>query len=556
MKKIISFILALTLMLSLGTAAFAAETTTKQAELYYREVKILVDGKELVPQDVNGESTEPFIIDGTTYLPIRAVASALGLKVEWKAETSSIHLTAGGEANYGSGESVGTKRIVSATLGYRGVKLYLDGKLLSLKDANGKTVEPFLMGGTTYVPVRAIADALGLSVDWNGVANTVILDSGKGYFPSKVTRSVTGLTSSYTETIEYSYTEDGAPTCVKYRSTAGKSYTATIKYDEAMRITRFAVTGSFSFGFEHKYDKAGRMIYEKNWSGSDYTEHSTVYNDVGLVDSETVTRRSGGVTTRTTTGYTYDKNGRLTKEVSRSGSEEAVTEYSYNAQGLVSLAVTTVGKDVRRSEYKYNSDGLLLSVFSYTNDWLDGKSLYEYDSLGRMVSSVITSPRIEKTTLYSYDSDGNILCESYSDTDSLVRVTENEYDRYGNLSARTVDEQGMNYSGPYSFSEQYEYEYSPDGLLLWRSRSDSTGESSSYRASYDALGRPLFTETCIGDAVSSSFLAQYDLGPWPVYQSSGSLSGDSTIIEAEYKTFASDKYQDILEYINSLLAQE
>ena len=89
MKKFISILLAVCLLLSLGSTAFAAGTTTRQAELYYREVKILLDGKELIPQDVNGKSTEPFIIDGTTYLPIRAVASALGLKVEWKAETSA-----------------------------------------------------------------------------------------------------------------------------------------------------------------------------------------------------------------------------------------------------------------------------------------------------------------------------------------------------------------------------------------------------------------------------------------------------------------------------------
>ena len=556
MKKFISILLAVCLLLSLGSTAFAAGTTTRQAELYYREVKILLDGKELIPQDVNGKSTEPFIIDGTTYLPIRAVASALGLKVEWKAETSSIHLTAGGEANYGSGESVGTKRIVSATLGYRGIKLYMGGKLLSLKDANGKTVEPFLMGGTTYVPVRAIADALGLSVDWNGFANTVILDSGKGYFPSKVTRSVTGPTSSYTETIEYSYTEDGAPTGVKYRSTAGKSYTAAIKYDDAMRITRFAVTGSFSFGFEHKYDKAGRLIYEKNWSGSDYTECSTSYTDTGLVASETLTRRSGGVTTKTSFSYTYDKNGQLTKEVSKTGNSETVTEYSYNSRGDVSLVLTTMGKDVRRSEYKYDPAGQLLSIFSYTNGWLDGKSLYEYDAQGRMVSSVITSPHIEKTTIYSYDSHGNVLCESYSDTDGLVRVTENEYDRYGNLSARTVEEQGVNYSGPYSFSEQYEYEYSPDGLLLWRSRSDSNGGSGSYKASYDALGRNTFTEISIDGTITSTLLTQYELGPWPVYQASIATGSGSTVIEAEYKTFASDKYQELVELVNSLLSGE
>ena len=116
--------------------------------------------------------------------------------------------------------------------------------------------------------------------------------------------------------------------------------------------------------------------------------------------------------------------------------------------------------------------------------------------------------------------------------------------------------QGVNYSGPYSFSEQYEYEYSPDGLLLWRSRSDSNGGSGSYKASYDALGRNTFTEISIDGTITSTLLTQYELGPWPVYQASIATGSGSTVIEAEYKTFASDKYQELVELVNSLLSGE
>ena len=556
MKKIISLILALTLLMGLGITAFAAETTTRQAELYYREVKILVDGKELIPQDVNGESTEPFIIDGTTYLPIRAVAGALGLEVKWDGEQNRIYLTTGGDINYGSGESVGTQRVVSATLGYRGVRLYLNGLPLNLYDANGKKVDPFIMGDTTYVPVRAIADGLGLSVDWNGAHNTVILDSGKGYFPSRVTRSITGRHGSVTETIEYTYSAEGAPISVKYRSDDGESYTASIKYDDAMRITRFAVTGSRNFGFERKFDKSGLMTYEKQWQGSNYTERSLSYNEAGLLITETVTERSSSGTVKTTVTYTYDKSARLVKEVSKTGSAETVTEYSYNAKGDLTLVKTTEGKNSFKTEYKYDAKGNLLGVYTYENNWLTGKTEHSYDALGRVTSTTTANAKFEKTTSFVYDSKGNVVQEIYSDSDGVERVTDTQYDRYGNPCAATVEEQGENIGGEYVFTEDYEYEYSPDGLLLWRSRSDSRGDTSSYRASYDALGRTLFTETSVGGAVSSSFLAQFELGPWPVYQANNSLSGGSTVIEAEYKTFDSNKYQEILEYINSLLTQE
>ena len=58
---------------------------------------------------------------------------------------------------------------------YTNIKVMLNGKRLDLKDASGNTVEPFAYNGTTYLPVRAVGDALGLSVSWDGATSTVVL---------------------------------------------------------------------------------------------------------------------------------------------------------------------------------------------------------------------------------------------------------------------------------------------------------------------------------------------------------------------------------------------
>lgn len=63
------------------------------------------------------------------------------------------------------------------TANYRDIKIVLDGKQLTPKDATGSVVEPFTVNGTTYLPVRAIGEALGLSVDWDGSTSTVSLTS-------------------------------------------------------------------------------------------------------------------------------------------------------------------------------------------------------------------------------------------------------------------------------------------------------------------------------------------------------------------------------------------
>ncbi|NLK44698.1 MAG: hypothetical protein GX300_09930 [Tissierellia bacterium] len=42
-----------------------------------------------------------------------------------------------------------------------GVNIYVDDERLDPIDANGNPVEAFIYNGTTYLPVRAVAEALG-----------------------------------------------------------------------------------------------------------------------------------------------------------------------------------------------------------------------------------------------------------------------------------------------------------------------------------------------------------------------------------------------------------
>lgn len=90
-NQILTILLVLALVASLAGPAIASNLT-KEAALTYRDIRITLDGQDLQPMDVNGNAVEPFIIDGTTYLPVRAIASALGLGVRWDEETSTVIL--------------------------------------------------------------------------------------------------------------------------------------------------------------------------------------------------------------------------------------------------------------------------------------------------------------------------------------------------------------------------------------------------------------------------------------------------------------------------------
>lgn len=75
----------------LGSGAMAATTGTLQ-NVITSGVTIFVDGKQFSPTDANGKPVEPFIYEGTTYLPVRAVSNALDVDVDWDQATFSVYL--------------------------------------------------------------------------------------------------------------------------------------------------------------------------------------------------------------------------------------------------------------------------------------------------------------------------------------------------------------------------------------------------------------------------------------------------------------------------------
>ncbi|MGI6029769.1 MAG: stalk domain-containing protein [Candidatus Heteroscillospira sp.] len=90
-KGFIQGVIVATLILCFALPTLAA--WQKQATLHYNDIKITVDGEPVEPRDANGNAVEPFIIDGTTYLPVRGIAEALGLNVTWDGATNTAVLT-------------------------------------------------------------------------------------------------------------------------------------------------------------------------------------------------------------------------------------------------------------------------------------------------------------------------------------------------------------------------------------------------------------------------------------------------------------------------------
>ena len=74
------------------TAVVVGGVTVGYAKVAQTSIPVTVDGKQLVTEK------EPFIYDGTTYLPVRAVGEAVGKTVGWDGKTNTVTLSSTGNS--------------------------------------------------------------------------------------------------------------------------------------------------------------------------------------------------------------------------------------------------------------------------------------------------------------------------------------------------------------------------------------------------------------------------------------------------------------------------
>lgn len=68
----------------------------------------------------------------------------------------------------------GIQRTIDVT---GGVSVFMNGSELEMTDVNGNPVDAFVYGGTTYLPARAISEANGNTVSWDGETGRVDITS-------------------------------------------------------------------------------------------------------------------------------------------------------------------------------------------------------------------------------------------------------------------------------------------------------------------------------------------------------------------------------------------
>lgn len=77
--------------LSVGGIVYAAKES-KTIDVFYNNIKVYKDNVLCELKDANGSTIEPFIYNGTTYMPVRGTANLADMQVTWDGETQSVYL--------------------------------------------------------------------------------------------------------------------------------------------------------------------------------------------------------------------------------------------------------------------------------------------------------------------------------------------------------------------------------------------------------------------------------------------------------------------------------
>ena len=155
MKKIFAFLAACVMVISaFGIIALADENDAAAVkETNPDAVTVLINGVEL-ETDVPAQ-----IIGDRTMVPMRAIFETLGANVSWIEENQAIIATKGATL---IAMKIGVNTLATSTIGGENKNVELD-------------VPPQIVGERTLVPARAISEALGCKVGWDGDTRTVTI---------------------------------------------------------------------------------------------------------------------------------------------------------------------------------------------------------------------------------------------------------------------------------------------------------------------------------------------------------------------------------------------
>jgi len=126
-SKFVRYVSICGIVVIAGLSTVGATTVYNSVSATLRpDIMVKFNNEAIELKDVNGEALTPIIINGSTYLPLRAISSLAGLKIDWNAEDQTI-LLENGELE--AAEKIGVRGTVKNLVkGKDGVTFLVEGK--------------------------------------------------------------------------------------------------------------------------------------------------------------------------------------------------------------------------------------------------------------------------------------------------------------------------------------------------------------------------------------------------------------------------------------------
>lgn len=145
---------------------------------------------------------------------------------------------------------------------FSGVSIYMDDNKFNPKDVNGNPVEVFVYNGTAYLPARAISEALGKPVQWDGTTNSVYIGNH---------RSTKGTSLFSLATFNGSNSEPVRELSTNVKDNVGNTYAEAFYLHDSMSNEAWAtyllngqyssISGDFFLQYEDRAATQDQVLY-------------------------------------------------------------------------------------------------------------------------------------------------------------------------------------------------------------------------------------------------------------------------------------------------------
>ena len=264
------------------SAAIASSSTT--VKLWIGNASMSVNG---VKQQIDTQGTIPIIVAGRTLVPIRAVIEAFGGSAAWESSTRKATVMLGND---------------SLDLWIGKSQASLNGTALAIDSANPAVV-PVITNGRTMLPLRFVAESLGIDVEYDAASKMITLTYTIGTIPGGIATPdlvspVPGTAAATLSTLTPTLSWTAVPDATKYEVRIWVAAATTPPYliDNVLAATSYTVpSGTLTPGVEYAWTvMAGNSL---GWSaqltapGSTYppkfTTQITVLAAPGLLSPAT-----------------------------------------------------------------------------------------------------------------------------------------------------------------------------------------------------------------------------------------------------------------------------